>query len=83
MFKFVKQKGLQPPKANSVEAETEIEVDDDGTCFRDGIPCGVLDNDANFVATTEEPAVAETSLPVSDAGLRTRHVDGYDDFTIS
>lgn len=68
-FKFVKRKSLHPPKAHSAEAEVEIEVDDDGTCFRDGVPCGVLDNDANFVAISEEPAVVETPLPVSDAGL--------------
>ena len=68
-FKFVKKKGLHPPKANSAEAEVEIEVDDDGTCFRDGVPCGTLDNDANFVAITEQPIVTETPLPVSDAGL--------------
>ena len=68
-FKFVKRKGLQPLKANSAEAEVEIEVDDDGTCFRDGVPCGVLDNDANFVAIAEEPVVTETALPISDAGL--------------
>ena len=57
-FKFVKKKGLLPPKANSAEAEVEIEVDDDGTCFRDGVPCGTLDNDANFVAITEQPIVS-------------------------
>ena len=68
-FKFVKRKSLQPPKANSAEAEVEIEVDDDGNCFQDGIPCGVLDNDANFVAISEDPVVTETPLPVSDAGL--------------
>ena len=66
-FKFVKKKGL--PKANSAESEVEIEVDDDGTCYQDGVPCGTLDNDANFVAISEEPVMTETPLPVSSAGL--------------